>query len=53
MDDVKALVKALADVEQAAEGGSNDRELEALNDALDMALARWPEITPALLKEGL
>jgi hypothetical protein len=28
-----------------AEGDSNDDEIEALQDALELALARWPEVT--------
>lgn len=35
---------ALAHVERAALGDSNDDELDALRDALELALTRWPEI---------
>jgi hypothetical protein len=35
---------ALVNVERAAESDSNDAEIDALTNALDLALARWPEI---------
>ena len=41
---VEAMREAVRDVEDAAEGGSNDAEIEALQQALDLALTRWPGI---------
>lgn len=38
VDDVRELYFALHEAGEAAEGDSNDREIEVLNDALDLAL---------------
>jgi hypothetical protein len=38
------LRTALADAAKAANEASNDTEIEALGNALDAALTRWPEI---------
>jgi hypothetical protein len=44
MTEIEELRRALAEADRAAEGDSNDGEIEALRDALDLALARWPEV---------
>lgn len=43
-ENVLELSEALGAVEGAAEGDSNDNELSAYRDALDLALGRWPDI---------
>lgn len=42
---VNELEHAVHRVAAAAAGDSNDEEIEALQNALDLALRRWPEIT--------
>lgn len=41
--DVAELRAALARAEQATEGDSNDDEIDAYQEALRLALRRWPE----------
>lgn len=43
--EIDRMGKALRRCEEAAMGTSNDREINALRDALDMALERWPEFS--------
>lgn len=38
-EEIGSLRRALERVDEAAEGDSNDEEIEALNDALDWALS--------------
>jgi hypothetical protein len=48
IDDEQAVAElrdALDACRLAAEGDSNDLEFDCLNDALDLALRRWPELT--------
>jgi hypothetical protein len=42
---VERVRNALAHLERTTYGDSNDDELDALRDALELALTRWPEIT--------
>lgn len=42
---ISELQAAVDAVREAAEGDSNDTEIQALQEALDLALQRWPEIT--------
>lgn len=49
--DVEELRQALAVVDAAAVGDSNDFEIEALRHALWAALRRWPEIDEQELGE--
>lgn len=41
------LTRAVRAVERAAAGDSNDAEIETLQNALQMALTRWPAVTYA------
>jgi uncharacterized membrane protein len=43
-DDAAELRDALDAVATAADGDSNDAEIDALRNALDLALRRWPEL---------
>lgn len=42
---ISELQAAVDAVREAAEGDSNGTEIQALQEALDLALQRWPEIT--------
>jgi hypothetical protein len=42
--DTDRLADALREARQAAAGDSNDTEIEALQNALELALTRWPEV---------
>jgi hypothetical protein len=46
-DDSAALRAAMTAVDHAADGDSNDAEIDALRHALDLALRRWPELDNA------
>lgn len=45
LEAVQALQVAVVQANMAAQGNSNDTEIERLTEALDLALARWPEVT--------
>jgi hypothetical protein len=45
LENTISMSQAIAAVEAAAEGDSNDSELDAYRDALDEALSRWPDLT--------